>query len=712
MTRRRAQRPEPAQRTESAPTALSGKFSELLASLGIDFPSGASRPVLRNERLAEEVMAAFLDVSGAQLVQVLKGEQTFSPLHQLEVLVSLFYGTIDDVYVGVDSHPPSLFLKVHPFLLETLAANDASAGSGGAGGGSQSAHDECHGARRVRIVPLSERSLQSDFDRHEDIAGDYFSQHEEHGVMLLSVKPEVREQARNDTLRGESTGDLGIWLNTAALLFASSMDAVNNRLELQLVYAGDERGRFNRCLRYVRRLIEDAKVVRLRGKRISTEELDQQTRDHLLWNLETMFEPRLADVWDEFVAAPKRINGLGPFVDGCIKQIGVERAKILDAATGTGCESIYLLGKGHSVTSNEIEHRLIVHARESAAASGVQLDVTRFDWRHFEHLAAPDTFDVVLALGNSLSCLSTEADVRMVLARFAHLLRPNGLLIVDERNYPAIFKHARRMRRPDFRFPGRVVYCSQSIQARPEELPGKAGLDNEMLRLEYMRGNERVGRFDVFPFAEDQLQGLLEDSGFRSVKRFYDLEEPNGNSDSSEFITYVASRSFVESGVHSGRSVEIVVAFTDITGSILAKRRLGETRYAKEWRRHEARVTETAAAGGGRIVTDTGDGFIFAFQSAADAVECIARILSDPGTTELVVRGGINQGSVLQDDRGNLRGREVDVAARICDQARPNLLIVDDRVKLATPEHEWASVGTVELKGAGARQLWRLEDPA
>jgi class 3 adenylate cyclase len=651
-------------------------------------------------------MEAFLDVSGTQLVKTLKGESTYSPLHQLEVLVSLFYGAIDDVYIGVDSHPPSRFLKVHPFLLETLASRNANNDSADVG---LAEHAECHAIRRVRIVPFSRKELQDDFNDRPDVASDYFDQHYQYDVTLLSVDRRIRDQARNDVLRGTWTSDMGLWLNTAALLFASSLDAASNRLELQLVYPDD--ARFKQCVRYVRRLIEHAKLVRLRGEKISTEPLSPEDKEHLLWDLDAMFEPGLADVWDEFVEAPKRVFGLGPFVDSHIQRINVDKARVLDAATGTGCDSIYLLEQDHDVTSNEIEHRLIRHAREAATNADVSLNITRFDWRHLEHLAAPESYDVVLALGNSLSCLSTESDVRMVLARFAHLLRPNGLLIVDERNYPVIFKNKKRMLQRNFRFPGRVVYCSTSIQARPAEIPRKPGFDNQMLTLEYLREDGTpVGHFDVLPFAEGQLEGLLEDSGFASVERFYNLEQPNGNREESEFITYVASRSFVESGLESGTAVDVVVAFTDVSGSTPVKRKLGEKRYAREWKKHESRVRKLVKSYGGSVVNDTGDGFLLSFQAPEPALQCLKEIVRSPGTEALTVRAGLNRGSVTQDERGNLRGREVDVAARICDQARPDHVVADDRIKLATPDDDWMAIEPVELEGAGTRKLWRLAE--
>jgi class 3 adenylate cyclase/SAM-dependent methyltransferase len=698
-------------------SSLELRFTELLAKLGLEIPRGRRRPIAQDQRLGEEIMEAFLDKSGQQLVELLRGKngsdgngasppQVKVPLHQLEAVVSLFYSTIHDVYIGVDSHPPSRFLEVHPFLLGTLAANDAEDAHARP---SPPGHHECHAPRWVRIIPFTPEQLQEDYARNPGRSRRYFAEHTRRGITLLCVDPHEQDLAQDDVLQGEWSGDLGLWVNTCALLFEENIKPWNDQLRLELVYPHD--GRFDNYLRYVGRLIEVAQEVRLKGSEIRATPLPQDLREHLLWSLQAMFQPKLADAWDEFVGARKRVSKLGPFVERRIEEAAIERPAILDAATGIGCDSLYLTARGIDVTSNEIDARLIAHAMERSEQDGhVPMNLKRFDWRHFEHLAPTETFDVVLALGNSLSCLRSESDVRAVLARFAHLLRPRGLLIIDERNYPVMFKQQREMADPRFRFPGQVVYCSQTIQARPKHIPEKPGIDGDLLTLEYIRASDGspVGTFDVLPFADGQVKALLEESGFRSVKEYFNLST-RGDPGRAQFVTYVASRTYDGSDFAPGRRrVESVIAFTDITGSGEAKARLGQATYAAEWEAHAKRVHQMVRRHGGRVVNPTGDGFLISFGNPEAAVRCLSGIVADPGTSKLVVRAGLTVGSAIQDRQRNLRGRDVDIAARICDQARPNLVVADDRLRLRVPR-EWAPLGALELKGAGEWELWRLE---
>jgi glycine/sarcosine N-methyltransferase len=667
---------------------------------------GADESSFSRERLLiDEVLKKFLDTPGTKLADLLERQRIDVASHQLEVLVSLFYSKIDDVYIGVDSHLPSRFLRVHPFLLENLAASEGPSVAVGARPG----HSECHAARWVRIVPHSIDTLAKDFAKHEDIAGEYFKRHEQHGITLLSVEPDEVAEAGEDILM-QWTTDLGLWVNSCALLFEPSIRPSNKELRLQLVYPSDET--FEKCKRYVKRLIEHSSVVKVRNKRVVGEPMSDHDRQHLLWGLQTMFEPQLADQWHRFVSAQARVEALGPFVEDRIQRLKTKRPRILDAATGIGCDSIYLIDRGYDVVSNEIEHKFASFAREVAETSGVKLKLKRYDWRHFEHMAQASSFDVVLAFGNSLSCLEAEVDVRAVLARFCHLLRPGGLLIVDERNYPAMAAKREEMTRPDFRIPPTFPYCGTSIQARPIDVPDRLGVDGDLLTLEYDQSSdgEKVGTFKVLPFAEGQLRGLLEDTGFVDIEALYNLRDPNGSAESAAFVTYCARRRTRRDAKTNGS--ERVIAFTDVTESGATRKRLGEANYAVEWEKHEAKVRRVIGERRGKVHKKIGDGIMISFPDAVACVEAMREIVSAPGTSKLKVRAGINMGPVFEDAGGDLSSRAVDVAKRICDclPARPDRLVVDDRVRLATltEGYAWKSLGNHDLPGNGNRALWQF----
>ena len=597
----------------------------------------------RDQRLAREIIDSFLSNSGSQLVSLLNGETIYSPLHQLEVIVSFFYSSITDAYIGVDSHPPSRFVEVHPFLLESLAAADLLVSPNGSVYDGE--HPECHVPRSIRIMTLTRQELEADVARFPYVAADYFSQHEEYSITVLLVEKEAKEQAEKDLLR-EWTGDLGLWLNTGALLFQNSMAVTNQELRLQLVYP--EHHRFTKCIRYVDRLLRESSIVRYANGELSFDPLTELEQDHLVWGLESMFQPRLAESWHEFVAQPKRIKKLGPFIERIVADVGGQKARILDAAAGTGTESVYLAKRGYDVLANEIVPLFVAQAHEAATAADVELSVRRFDWRHLEHLGAADEFDLVLALGNSMSCLASTGDVHAVLSRFAHLLRPGGVLIVDERNYPLMFSKKQQMLSPRFRIPPNVIYCGESIQARPRQYPRQIGADNQLLTLEYHRpgpDSASVGTFKVLPFGDGQLVGLLEDAGFTGVRTYYNLESGH-DPRSAEFVTYIATRRPRGTGEPDD---DVVVAITDITDSTGVKRRLGADKYAAQWDDHKEHVRSLSRAYQGEVRNDTGDGFVVEFDDEASAVACMGELVKNSGSSELAVRVGLAVGPVVRE---------------------------------------------------------------
>lgn len=106
---------------------------------------------------------------------------------------------------------------------------------------------------------------------------------------------------------------------------------------------------------------------------------------------------------------------------------------------------------------------------------------------------------------------------------------------------------------------------------------------------------------------------------------------------------------------------------------------------------------------------DTGDGFVVEFDDEASAVACMGELVKNSGSSELAVRVGLAVGPVVREGE-KLAGGLLDFATRICEQARPNRVVADDRIKLRAPLHPWERMEKVTLRGVGSRLLWRLPE--
>jgi class 3 adenylate cyclase len=123
------------------------------------------------------------------------------------------------------------------------------------------------------------------------------------------------------------------------------------------------------------------------------------------------------------------------------------------------------------------------------------------------------------------------------------------------------------------------------------------------------------------------------------------------------------------------------VLFTDIVGSTEITQRLGDAAGMAMLAAHDAVVRAALADNHGREVKHTGDGIMASFVSAAAAVRCAARIQRELANSpavfgeSIVVRIGAAAGEPVE-QRNDLFGSTVQLAARLCAHAQPGQVLV------------------------------------
>lgn len=152
----------------------------------------------------------------------------------------------------------------------------------------------------------------------------------------------------------------------------------------------------------------------------------------------------LAADYDRFVNWQGRLTLELPFFERLFRERGVQR--VLDAACGTGHHAVALAQRGYRVVGADLSAAMIEQARENAAAAGVQVD---FVVAGLGELAAlGKSFEAVICLGNSLPHLLTAGAVDAALADFATVLRPAGLLVIQNRNFDRVWMERERFMPP------------------------------------------------------------------------------------------------------------------------------------------------------------------------------------------------------------------------------------------------------------------------
>jgi 2-polyprenyl-3-methyl-5-hydroxy-6-metoxy-1,4-benzoquinol methylase len=152
----------------------------------------------------------------------------------------------------------------------------------------------------------------------------------------------------------------------------------------------------------------------------------------------------LAADYDRFVNWKARLSHELPFLDALFKEHGVRR--VLDAACGTGYHAIALAQRGYEVAGADLSAAMIDRARQNAQAEGVEVHLAVAGLGELATLGR--TFDAVLCLGNSLPHLLSAQAVDKALADFAAVLRPGGLLVIQNRNFDLVWARQERFMPP------------------------------------------------------------------------------------------------------------------------------------------------------------------------------------------------------------------------------------------------------------------------
>ena len=147
------------------------------------------------------------------------------------------------------------------------------------------------------------------------------------------------------------------------------------------------------------------------------------------------------------------------------------------------------------------------------------------------------------------------------------------------------------------------------------------------------------------------------------------------------------------------------IMFTDIVGSTSMTERLGDARSVEMVRAHDALVRRALKEKGGRVVKHTGDGIMASFEDAANSVQCARAIqqafeaFNLASKEKLRVRIGIDVGEPIADSN-DLFGTTVQLAARLCQLAEPDAILVSRAVqdRIADGLHV-TRIGPRHLKG-------------
>lgn len=152
----------------------------------------------------------------------------------------------------------------------------------------------------------------------------------------------------------------------------------------------------------------------------------------------------LSQDYDRFVNWRERLAMEMPFLQ---QRIEAHRAKrVLDVACGTGMHALALAKQGYQVIGTDISQGMIKQAQRNAAGQALPVTFHRKGFGELEQLGVQ--VDAILCLGNSLPHLLTPTALADALCDFATTLRPNGLLLIQNRNFDQVLAARERWMGP------------------------------------------------------------------------------------------------------------------------------------------------------------------------------------------------------------------------------------------------------------------------
>lgn len=240
-----------------------------------------------------------------------------------------------------------------------------------------------------------------------------------------------------------------------------------------------------------------------------------------------------AEIWGDFVGWEGRRIGESGFL---VRQLNMHGCRtVLDVALGDGVDTIFLLQQGFDVRANEVDDAFREKAVENLHGRGLNIKPTGLDWRHLSDIYQEGSFDSIICLGNSLTCVMDRQDQVVALQQFHRIVRPGGVLIIDERNYQKVLDNREAALSGELHplNPGKLLYTgTDKVDVHYIEV------SEDAWTIEYFhRASGKKAYYRGHPYKRGAMLEQIKEGGFSDIKQYSDYEE-SYNQD-ADFYQYI-----------------------------------------------------------------------------------------------------------------------------------------------------------------------------
>jgi ubiquinone/menaquinone biosynthesis C-methylase UbiE len=214
--------------------------------------------------------------------------------------------------------------------------------------------------------------------------------------------------------------------------------------------------------------------------------------------------------YDSLISWKNRFKRERRFFDTLFSKYKVK--SVLDCACGTGQQVVMFQQKGIKAEGSDLSSAMVKKAKTNAKKYKVSANFKIADFRNLSK-AFNDKFDAVLCTGNSLPHLLNDSDLKKALKEMNKVLNPNGLLIIQQRNYDMLVNSKKRFFPMSIRN-GEVFFYVLDY------LPKKIVFN--VVNLETKSKKFNVYKADYNPLKKAKLTKLLKESEFNVVEIYGD----------------------------------------------------------------------------------------------------------------------------------------------------------------------------------------------
>ncbi len=237
------------------------------------------------------------------------------------------------------------------------------------------------------------------------------------------------------------------------------------------------------------------------------------------------YQSSFVDKWDQLIHWEARVEGEGAFFRKLLDDQG--KHKVLDLATGTGYDSVNLIEAGFEVHSADGSTEMLYKASENGRKHGVVLRTIQTDWRWLTR-NIKERYDAVICLGNSFTHLFSESDRRKALAEFYAILKHDGILIIDQRNYDNILESGYTSKH-------KYYYAGDQVKISPVHI------SDDLVIFEYTFSDQSSYNLNFFPLKKNYFCDLIYGAGFQTITTYGDFKA-DYDPGQTDFYVHVAAK--------------------------------------------------------------------------------------------------------------------------------------------------------------------------